>query len=112
MLGIWYERDMPDQVRGIVEGLTEPLEHPLFEHGVVMLHAPFASERNCLLLHPNDAVVTPHMATEIGTSKDRLYEGALTRSHQVPRREVPQHLANPEVWPAGRKDPCTKERAT
>ena len=64
------------------------------------------------LLHRHDVVVTPHVAAATGAAKARLYESAVTQALQVLRGEFPQHLVNPEVWPARRQDPNTKEMAT
>jgi phosphoglycerate dehydrogenase-like enzyme len=112
MLRIWNEQDIPNQVRDIVEGLTEPLEQLSAEHDVVTLHAPIASERNYLLRRPNDVVLMPHLALVTGTGNDRLHESAITLPLQVCRHELPQHLANPKAWPAGRQVPGAKETAT
>jgi D-3-phosphoglycerate dehydrogenase len=73
---------------------------------------PEPLSRNHPLLHRHDVVVTPHIAAATGAAKARLYESAVTQALQVLRGEFPQHLVNPEVWPASRQDPNTKEIAT
>lgn len=50
------------------------------------------------LLHRNDVIVTPHIASATQAGKDRLYEIAITQALQVLRGERPANLVNPEVW--------------
>lgn len=51
------------------------------------------------LLHRDDVVATPHVASATGAGKDRLWHMAITQALQVLRGERPPHLVNPEVWP-------------
>jgi phosphoglycerate dehydrogenase-like enzyme len=61
------------------------------------------------LLHRDDVIVTPHVASGTTVGKDRLYETAIRQALQVLRGERPPYLVNPEVWdkrkPPG--DPAT-----
>ena len=50
------------------------------------------------LLHRNDVIVTPHVASVTQAGKDRLYEIAITQVLQYLRGERPANLVNPEVW--------------
>jgi len=51
------------------------------------------------LLHRDDVVATPHIASATGASKARLWQAAIRQALQVLRGERPDHLVNPEVWP-------------
>src|SRR5437867_9733203 len=51
------------------------------------------------LLHREDVIATPHIASATGASKDRLWRGAIAQALQVLRGERPPYLVNPEVWP-------------
>jgi D-3-phosphoglycerate dehydrogenase len=50
------------------------------------------------LLHRDDVIVTPHIASATQAGKDRLFEIAITQVLQVLRGERPANLVNPEVW--------------
>jgi D-3-phosphoglycerate dehydrogenase len=50
------------------------------------------------LLHRDDVIVTPHIASATQAGKDRLYEIAITQVLQYLRGERPANLVNPEVW--------------
>jgi D-3-phosphoglycerate dehydrogenase len=54
------------------------------------------------LLHRDDVVATPHIASATGAGKDRLWHAAIGQVLQVFRGERPPHLVNPEVWPPDR----------
>ncbi len=99
---------------GLVDhfALLEALERRhLFGAGLDVTD-PEPLPQNHPLLHRHDVVVTPHIAAATGAAKARLYESAVTQALQVLRGEFPPHLVNPEVGPARRPDPDTKEMAT
>ena len=50
------------------------------------------------LLHRENVIVTPHIASATPAGKDRIYEIALSQVLQVLKGERPPHLVNPEVW--------------
>lgn len=50
------------------------------------------------LLHRDDVIVTPHVASATVAGKDRIYRQAIAQALQVLRGERPPHLVNPEVW--------------
>jgi len=51
------------------------------------------------LLHRNNVIVTPHIASGTADSKARIYGIALEQVFMVLRGEKPPHLVNPDVWP-------------
>ncbi len=50
------------------------------------------------LLHRDDVIVTPHVASATVAGKDRIYRQAIAQALQVLRGERPPHLVNPDVW--------------
>ena len=50
------------------------------------------------LLHRDDVVVTPHVASATADGKVRIFEAAFAQALAVARGERPAHLLNPEVW--------------
>ncbi|CAN5809161.1 hypothetical protein BH24DEI2_BH24DEI2_17230 [soil metagenome] len=50
------------------------------------------------LLHLENVVVTPHVASATPEGKTRMFVGALEQVVQVLKGERPPHLVNPEVW--------------
>jgi D-3-phosphoglycerate dehydrogenase len=50
------------------------------------------------LLHRDNVIATPHVASATGAGKDRLWRTAIAQAIQVLRGERPPHLLNPEVW--------------
>ena len=50
------------------------------------------------LLHLENVVVTPHVASATPEGKTRMFVGALQQVVQVLQGERPAHLVNPEVW--------------
>ncbi len=52
------------------------------------------------LLHRDDVVVTPHVASGTGAGKERIVRMAFEQVMQVLAGERPTHLRNPEVWEA------------
>ncbi len=50
------------------------------------------------LLHLENVVVTPHVASATPEGKTRMFVGALEQVVQVLQGERPPHLVNPEVW--------------
>ncbi len=50
------------------------------------------------LLHRDDVVTTPHIASSTTAGKDRLWRTAISQALQVLRGERPPNLCNPEVW--------------
>ena len=50
------------------------------------------------LLHREDVVVTPHVASATAEGKLRILEAAFEQAMTVVRGERPAHLVNPEVW--------------
>lgn len=50
------------------------------------------------LLHRDNVLATPHVASATRTGKDRLWRTAIAQAIQVLRSERPPHLLNPEVW--------------
>ncbi len=50
------------------------------------------------LLHRDDVVVTPHVASATAAGKRRLFMSALEQTIQVLDGERPPHIVNPEVW--------------
>ena len=50
------------------------------------------------LLHLENVVVTPHVASATPEGKTRMFVGALQQVVQVLKGERPPHLVNPEVW--------------
>lgn len=51
------------------------------------------------LLHRDDVIATPHIASATSAGRKRLWEGALSQVFQVLSGERPPHLLNPESWP-------------
>jgi D-3-phosphoglycerate dehydrogenase / 2-oxoglutarate reductase len=51
------------------------------------------------LLHRNNIIVTPHIASGTLESKARIFQIALEQTFMVVRGERPPHLVNPDVWP-------------
>jgi len=50
------------------------------------------------LLHRDDVVVTPHIASATSDGKLRSFESAVEQALAVVHGERPEHLVNPEVW--------------
>lgn len=50
------------------------------------------------LLHLENVVVTPHVASATPEGKTRMFVGALEQIVQVLKGERPRYLVNPEVW--------------
>lgn len=50
------------------------------------------------LLHRDDVVVTPHIASATGDGKVRILDAAFEQAMTALRGERPAHLVNPEVW--------------
>jgi D-3-phosphoglycerate dehydrogenase len=50
------------------------------------------------LLHRDDVVVTPHVASATADGKLRSLESAVEQAMAVVHGERPEHLVNPEVW--------------
>jgi phosphoglycerate dehydrogenase-like enzyme len=50
------------------------------------------------LLHRDDVVVTPHVASATADGKVRILAAAFEQAMTVVRGERPTHLVNPEVW--------------
>ena len=50
------------------------------------------------LLHRDDVVVTPHVASATADGKVRILEAAFEQAMMVVRGERPPYLVNPEVW--------------
>lgn len=50
------------------------------------------------LLHRDDVVVTPHVASGTGAGKRRIFRMAFDQVMQVLSGQRPPHLLNPEVW--------------
>jgi D-3-phosphoglycerate dehydrogenase / 2-oxoglutarate reductase len=50
------------------------------------------------LLHRDDVVVTPHVASATADGKVRILEAAFEQAMTAVRGERPTHLVNPEVW--------------
>ena len=59
---------------------------------------PEPAELNNPLLHLENVVVTPHVASATPEGKMRMFVGALEQVVQVLQGERPPHLVNPEVW--------------
>ena len=51
------------------------------------------------LLQRSDVIATPHIAGATQSSKDRMWQAAITQALQALHGERPPHLVNPEVWP-------------
>ena len=51
------------------------------------------------LLHRDDVVVTPHVASATAAGKRRLFMSAFEQTIQALDGERPPHIVNPEVWP-------------
>jgi len=51
------------------------------------------------LLHRNDVIVTPHIASSTMAGKLRIYSDAVDNVVSVLKGEQPVDLLNPEVWP-------------
>lgn len=51
------------------------------------------------LLHRDDVIATPHIASSTGAGRDRLWTTGIAQALQALRGERPPHLVNPEVWP-------------
>ncbi len=50
------------------------------------------------LLHRQDVIVTPHVASATAEGKARMFRTAFDQVLQVLQGERPDHLVNPEVW--------------
>ncbi len=50
------------------------------------------------LLHRNDVIVTPHVASGTRAGKRRIFRTTLEQVLHVMRGERPPHLVNPDVW--------------
>jgi len=50
------------------------------------------------LLHRDDVIVTPHVASGTGAGLRRMYAMAVQQATMALRGERPTHLCNPEVW--------------
>jgi phosphoglycerate dehydrogenase-like enzyme len=50
------------------------------------------------LLHRDDTVITPHVASGTHDGKRRLFRAAFAQAVQVLDGERPPHLINPEIW--------------
>jgi phosphoglycerate dehydrogenase-like enzyme len=50
------------------------------------------------LLHRDDVVVTPHIASATNEGKARMFGSALDQALAVLDGRRPEHLINPEVW--------------
>ena len=50
------------------------------------------------LLHRNDVVVTPHVASATADGKARIFRVAFQQAIDVIEGRRPEHLVNPEVW--------------
>jgi phosphoglycerate dehydrogenase-like enzyme len=50
------------------------------------------------LLHREDMVVTPHVASATSEGRRRIFEIAMNQLRAVLEGRRPQHLVNPEVW--------------
>jgi D-3-phosphoglycerate dehydrogenase len=50
------------------------------------------------LLHRDDVVVTPHVASATGDGKTRIFRVAVEQAMAVVEGRRPEHLVNPEVW--------------
>ncbi len=59
---------------------------------------PEPAELDNPLLHLENVVVTPHVASATPEGKTRMFVGALEQVVQVLQGERPAHLVNPEVW--------------
>jgi D-3-phosphoglycerate dehydrogenase / 2-oxoglutarate reductase len=59
---------------------------------------PFPPAPDNPLLHRDNVIMTPHVASASHDGKARIYEIALNQAAQVLRGECPPHLVNPEVW--------------
>ena len=59
---------------------------------------PEPAELDNPLLHLENIVVTPHVASATPEGKTRMFVGALQQVVQVLKGERPPHLVNPEVW--------------
>ena len=59
---------------------------------------PEPAELDNPLLHLENVVVTPHVASATPEGKMRMFVGALEQVVQVLQGERPPHLVNPEVW--------------
>ena len=51
------------------------------------------------LLHREDVIATPHVASATLATKDRMWRDSIKQALQVLRGERPPHLVNPDVWP-------------
>lgn len=61
------------------------------------------------LLHRDDVVVTPHVATATGAARRRLVREAITQALQVFEGDRPPNVVNPEVWEV-RRVPAARRR--
>ncbi len=59
---------------------------------------PEPPDPNNPLLHRDDVIATPHIASATTAGKDRLWRTAIEQALQVLRGERPRGLCNPEVW--------------
>jgi D-3-phosphoglycerate dehydrogenase / 2-oxoglutarate reductase len=55
------------------------------------------------LLHRDDVVVTPHIASATTEGKARMFEIAFQQAIAVIEGRRPEHLVNPEVWEGSRR---------
>jgi len=54
------------------------------------------------LLHRDDVIVTPHVASGTGAGLERMFVMAVEQASMALRGERPTHLCNPDVWGATR----------
>ncbi|HQY26447.1 MAG TPA: hydroxyacid dehydrogenase [Thermoflexales bacterium] len=52
------------------------------------------------LLHRDDVIITPHIASATSVGKRRIQSKAISQVVDVLNGRRPEHLVNPEVWPA------------
>ena len=52
------------------------------------------------LLHRDDVIITPHIASATTVGKRRIQSKAISQVVDVLNGRRPDHLVNPEVWPA------------
>ena len=50
------------------------------------------------LLHRDDVIVTPHVASATAEGKLRMFRIAFEQAMAVVEGRRPEHLVNPEVW--------------
>ncbi len=60
--------------------------------------APEPLDPNHTLLHRDNVVVTPHIASATDKGRIRMYSGAIENARQVLAGDRPVNCVNPEVW--------------